>query len=126
MTLAQGIRTLGFRKWYERELLRGHAHLIAVLGAVVAMMMAMEAASRFATPSERLFDWGVAILCGAGALWALRRYLFLLMKAEHIANQANCPDCGTYGRLELVKSNAVGDDVQVRCRHCQNHWHMHG
>ena len=32
--LAEGIRRFGFRKWYERELLSSHAHmLLAVLGA---------------------------------------------------------------------------------------------
>lgn len=125
MKLAQGIRTVGFRKWYERQLLRSHAHLAAVLLGVVAMMVALEAATRFATQAERLLDWAVAAACGAASLWALRRYLFLLMKAEATADQANCPECGAYGRLELVSSNAEGDSVQVRCRQCQHTWHIH-
>jgi hypothetical protein len=125
MKLAQGIRTVGFRKWYERQLLRSHAHLAAVLLGVVAMMMALEAATRYATQAERLFDWAVAAACGAGSLWALRRYLFLLMKAEATADQANCPECGAYGRLDLVASNAEGDSVQVRCRQCQHAWRIH-
>jgi hypothetical protein len=125
MTLAQGIRTVGFRKWYERQLLRGHAHLLLVLTGVFAMMMALEAANRFASQAERLLDWAAAVAFGAGTLWALRRYLFLLMKAEDAASQANCPSCGTYGRLELLASNAEGDEVQVRCRQCQHSWDMH-
>ena len=28
MKLADGIRKHGFRKWYERELLQSHAHLV--------------------------------------------------------------------------------------------------
>ena len=124
MTLAEGIRTIGFRKWYERRLLRSHAHLALVLLAVLGLMMAMEAATRFATPQERLFDWAVAAACGVFALWALRRYLFLLTQAEALANQANCPACGTYGRLDLLQSNAAGDEVAVRCRQCSHAWRI--
>ena len=124
MTLAQGIRTIGFRKWYERRLLTGHAHLVLVLGAVLGLMLALEAANRFATPAERVFDWLVALACAAGGLWALRRYLYLLTYAEGVANQANCPVCGAYGRLELVQSNPAGDEVSVRCKGCGHIWHI--
>lgn len=124
MTLAQGIRTIGFRKWYERRLLTGHAHLALVLLGVMGMMLALEAAQRFATPLERGFDWLVAAACAGGALWALRRYLFLLTEAEALANQANCPQCSAYARLDLLNSNAQGDAVTVRCRQCGHAWHM--
>ena len=123
-SLAQGIRTIGFRKWYERRLLTGHAHLALVLLLVIGTMMALEAGSRFATPQERLIDWAVALACAMGALWALRRYLYLLTQAEELANQANCPKCGAYGRLELVQSDARGDHVTVQCRQCGHRWPM--
>jgi predicted Zn finger-like uncharacterized protein len=126
MTLAEGIRTIGFRKWYERRLLRGHAHLVLVLIGTLGAMASLEAAMRFATPLERVFDWAVVAACVAGSLWALRRYLFLLTHAESVAHQANCPQCEAYGRLALVKSNADGDEVQVRCQHCGHHWHISG
>ncbi|MCE2659082.1 MAG: hypothetical protein LW854_12705 [Rubrivivax sp.] len=122
MTLAQGIRTVGFRKWYERRLLRGHAHLVLVLLGTLGAMAALEAATRFATPAERILDWGVVIACAGFSLWALRRYLFLLTHAEGVAHQANCPHCQAYGRLELVQANAAGDEVGVRCKQCGHHW----
>ncbi len=124
MTLAQGIRTIGFRKWYERRLLTGHAHLALVLMAVLGLMMALEAATRYATAPERLFDWAVALTCALGGLWALRRYLYLLAHAEAVANQADCPQCKTYGRLDLIQANADGNQVHVRCRHCAHEWHI--
>jgi predicted Zn finger-like uncharacterized protein len=126
MRLAQGIRTIGFRKWYERSLLIGHAHLAAVVMAVLGVMMALEAGTRYANASERIFDWLVALACAAAGLWALRRYLYLLTYAESVANQADCPQCRTYGRLELVQSDAQGNDVIVRCRHCQHLWRIEG
>lgn len=126
MTLAQGIRTIGFRKWYERRLLTGHAHLAAVLLAVLGLMMALEAATRYATTAERLFDWAVAAGCTILGLWALRRYLYLLTHAECVANQAECAQCRTYGRLDLLQSDAQGKDVVVRCRQCGHTWPIEG
>jgi predicted Zn finger-like uncharacterized protein len=124
MSLAQGIRRVGFRKWYERRLLTGHAHLALVIAGTLGAMAALEAAIRFATPQERILDWGVALLCVGFSVWALRRYLYLLTQAEAVANQANCAACQTYGRLEVVQADATGDEVQVRCKHCGHHWHM--
>lgn len=126
MTLAEGIRRHGFRKWYERELLIGHSHLALVLLCAVGLMMALEAAFRFRSPADQLID-GLAVLCCAGAgLWALRRYLYLLMRAESLAHQADCPACKAYGRLELVESQADGDTVNVRCRRCAHEWWIEG
>lgn len=126
MTLAQGIRTVGFRKWYERRLLKGHAHLALVLIGTLTAMAALEAAMRFATPTERILDWAVVIASIGFSLWALRRYLFLLTHAESVANQANCPQCEAYGRLELVQANAEGDEVRVCCKGCGKHWDIYG
>jgi len=64
------------------------------------------------------------LLCIGVGLWALRRYLFLLLHAEAVANQANCAGCKTYGRIELLQSDAAGDNVQVRCRKCSHVWRI--
>jgi predicted Zn finger-like uncharacterized protein len=126
MTLAEGIRRRGFRKWYERELLVGHSHLALLLFCALGLMMALEAAFRFRTLADQLID-GVAVLACAGAgVWSLRRYLFLLMRAESLANQADCPACGAYGRLDLVDPAAAGDSVTVRCKHCGHVWRIEG
>jgi len=122
MKLAEGIRKHGFRKWYERELLTGHAHLVLLLFCVLGLMMALEAATQFKTRIDRFIDVVAVIVCvGAGA-WALRRYLYCLLHAEAVANQADCPACKTYGRLDLLQSDATGDNVVVRCRHCAHEW----
>ena len=43
--LSDAIQRLGFRKWYERELLSSHAHLVLALLSVVAMLASLEAFS---------------------------------------------------------------------------------
>src|SRR3712207_1388011 len=87
--LADGVRKVGFRKWYERELLSSHAHMILAFVSVIALIGNMEA-FREASVGEKLMDVLFVVVCAAVGLWALRRYLFLLMRAEEVANQANC------------------------------------
>ncbi|MCY7316579.1 MAG: zinc-ribbon domain-containing protein [Rubrivivax sp.] len=124
MSLAEGIRKHGFKKWYERELLQSHAHMVLAFLAVVGLFAAFEAASQFKGLADQAFNLGAGLLCAAIGLWGLRRYLRLLSKAEAAAHQADCPHCGTYGRLELVRADASGDEVEVRCRKCGHGWHM--
>ena len=115
LRLAEGIRRVGFRKWYERELLSSHAHMLLAFLCVIALMASMEA-FRDGSPGEKLLDVMLCIISGTTGLWALRRYLFLLMHAEEVANQANCcllytsdaaDDllCVDFGGRRLIKKN---------------------
>ena len=132
MQLANGIRRHGFKKWYERELLRGHAHLVVLIFCCLGLMMALEGATRFRSTADQLFDLMAVVVCTGAGLWALRRYLTLLLRAESIAHQADCPHCKAYGRLELAASPSLASAAQtsatqaqqvaVRCRACGHEW----
>ena len=111
---------LGFRKWYERELLSGHAHLVLCILSVVALMASME--SFRDGPSVRLENVLFIVVSGAIGLWALRRYLFLTLRAEEIANQAACAACGEYGRFGIVGQNPSRNETEVCCRKCGHKW----
>ena len=119
--LAQGVTRVGFRKWYERELLSSHAHLVLVLLGLFAMLAALEAFTE-ALPGEKLVDVALAVVSGVITLWALRRYLYLLMRAEYLAQQASCPLCKDYGRFQLVTEDRPARQTQVRCRKCAHDW----
>ena len=82
--------------------------------------MALEAATRFHSWADQAIDFSAIVVCAAGGLWALRRYLFLLMRAEAIAQQAECPHCQAYGRLDCEAERE--DEVRVRCRRCGHRW----
>ncbi len=121
--LADGIRRLGFRKWYERELLSSHAHMTLAILAAVAMLASFEA-FQGGSLSDKLMDVVFVVVSGAIALWSLRRYLFLLMHAEEVANQANCANCKAYGQLRL-QDDAVRQRpglVLVCCKRCGFRW----
>lgn len=124
MKLAEGIRRHGFRKWYERELLTGHAHLGLVLMCVLGLTMALEAATRTQSLPDRALDLLAVLMCAGAGLWALRRYLYLLTHADAVANQADCAACKTYGRLDLLRADASGEEVLVRCRQCGHEWRI--
>lgn len=122
--LAEGIRKLGFRRWYERRLLTSHAHLVLVFLCLIGILVAMEAASRFRSWGDQFVDGASLLLCIGVGLWALRRYLALLLQAETAAKQAECTGCRTYGRLELLQSDVSGDNVVVQCRKCGHSWRI--
>jgi Zn ribbon nucleic-acid-binding protein len=124
--LAAGIRKHGFRKWYERELTRSHAHMALTFICMIGVLAAFESASKNRGWADQAIDVVAVIVCGAGGLWALRRYLSLLLHAEHVAHQANCPACGTYARFQLVRADAEHDRVQVCCRQCGHEWTIQG
>jgi hypothetical protein len=119
--LAEGVRKVGFRKWYERELLSSHAHMVLCLLATVGMIASFEA-FRDASIGEKLADVAFVIVCAVIGLWALRRYLYLLMNAENVANQANCPQCGTYGLFTALSEDRHTGLTHVCCKSCKREW----
>ena len=120
-SLASGVRRVGFRKWYERELLSSHAHLLLCFLATIGLIGSFEA-MRGASAADKLMDALFILICATIGLWALRRYLYLLMHAEEMANQANCPQCATYGRLTLVQEDRRTGDALVCCKKCKHTW----
>ena len=119
--LADGVRRVGFRKWYERELLSSHAHMVLCVLATIGLLGSFEAI-RDAGAGDRFLNVLFILACAAIGVWALRRYLFLLSRAEEAANQASCRDCGEYGRFQIVGENRVAGGTEVRCRRCAHHW----
>lgn len=122
MSLATGIRKHGFRKWYERELLHSHAHMLLTFICLIGVLAALEGSSLHRSISDQMLNLGTAALCTGVGIWALRRYMYLLMHAEAVANQADCPGCGTYARFTLVHSDPAGERVAVCCRACAHQW----
>jgi len=126
-SLADGIQRVGFRKWYERELLSSHAHMALALIAAVALMASFEA-FHGASPGEKILNTGFVLVCAAITLWAMRRYLYLLMHAEELANQANCGQCQAYGLLKLQEGPDRRQQSQrlvpVCCKRCGFKWEL--
>ena len=114
--------------------MRCHLQLLLLVLCLVALLGALEA---FGQARQNGGSWGLMALCfalaGVLGVVALRRYLFLLMRAEHIANQAQCPGCATYGRWRVEPEAAPADPsaqqdsvrLQACCKACQARWLIH-
>ena len=122
MGLSEGIRKHGFRKWYERELLQSHGHMVLLLLCAISLLGAFEVFERKASTGHQLSIAVSVVLSVLIGLWALRRYLRLLMQAEAVARQAECAVCGVYGRLVALSGGDDLDCVNVRCRRCGHLW----
>jgi hypothetical protein len=121
--LYDGIQKVGFRKWYERELLSSHAHMVLAFLCIIGLMASFEAFSG-ASVGDKIFDALAILACGGIGIWALRRYLYLLMNAEVIANQANCPNCQAYGLFTALSEEKQSGHTQVRCKKCAHEWQI--
>ena len=128
MAIPTDIRKRGFSKWYERELLRSHSHLVLLLLCALAALGAVEA---FSQPGSNRLLMVASLLVATGVgVWAVRRYLFHLTRAEYVANQATCPACQAYARWKVEAADA--DDsrsghppaMEVCCRKCGHRWHI--
>lgn len=129
------IRTHGFRRWYERQLVECHAWLLTWFLGLIVLVSGLEVAGS-GTGSRAT---GVALLLGglAVTLFSWKRYRLLLDVAEHLGQQAVCPACQAYGKFEVVSSGPIplpdgGDPVledhgggvwlQAKCRRCGDQW----
>ncbi|HEX6361975.1 MAG TPA: hypothetical protein VFZ93_03405 [Albitalea sp.] len=124
MKSVQAIRRLGFRKWYERELLQSHLHLVLLLLATLGMVGAAEALTQRAEAGTQLVMLACAAVSAVIGVWALRRYLFLLNHAEFVADQAVCAQCESYGKWDVTGEEPEQARMGVCCRKCGNRWEI--
>lgn len=115
---ARAIASVGFRKWYERQLIESHAWLVTCLLCGIAMAASIEMLN--------LHDVGgtivtVAFVFTAGliVMFAFRRYRLLMEQAEHLARHSTCTGCQAYARFRPIDQNPR---MKVECRKCGHQW----
>jgi len=115
---ARAIDRMGFRRWYERQLIEGHVWLVTALLCAFTVAACLE--------MVEFRELGVVILTG-GAIFAagliswhgVRRYMILMGLAEHVASQTTCPQCRTYARFKVLDTSSR---MRVCCRKCGQEW----
>lgn len=122
MKSVQKIRRLGFRKWYERELLQSHMHLVLLLLCSLGMLGSAEAFSARPALSSQLTMLLCAVVSAVIGYWALRRYLYLLKHAEFVADQAVCAQCDAYAKWDVTDEEPDEHRFGVCCRKCGHRW----
>lgn len=134
MELSEGIRRIGFRRWYERQLIESHLYLVSCLLCLLLVLACLEGLS-LRLPAWEILMRLVAIMAGGPVcVWALHRYLGMLSFAVRAAEHSVCGKCGVYSAIELSGPRARGSVVEsneneppavgVRCRKCGNEWEI--
>jgi hypothetical protein len=133
--IATDIRRLGFRRWYERQLIESHVYLVTAFLALILLLAGYESLD-FLRGTPMFY---VAVIMGAGAAGMLmlvtwRRFNVLLARAELFAEGAECPSCKAWGKFEVVSTDSASDDdppeagrpswMRVRCRKCGTDWRL--
>jgi hypothetical protein len=135
MDIVEGIRKLGFRRWYERRLIEAHAFLVTGFLALILAVAFLELRGATSTGGERMTYLLGAVAALAGGIVAWLRYHRMLTLIEWAGEKATCPACGEYGRLRLLAASPhapTGDRdsdlaaeiplMRVACRACGNEW----
>ncbi|MCM2289625.1 MAG: hypothetical protein NDI67_11410 [Sulfuritalea sp.] len=129
------IRTHGFRRWYERQLIECHAWLVSWFLGVIVLVSGIEVAGT----GQGSRGSGALLLLGglAVTLYSWKRYHLLLEIAERLGEQAVCPGCKTYAKFKIQSSGPAplpdgGDPVlenhgggiwlRAQCRQCGDEW----
>jgi hypothetical protein len=137
MDIVEGIRKLGFRRWYERRLIEAHAYLVTGFLALILAVAFLELRGETPTGGERMAYLLGAVASLAGGIVAWLRYHRMLALVEWAGEQATCPACGEYGRIRLLAASPhapAGDPdselageiplLRVSCRACNNEWEI--
>lgn len=125
--LAEGIRRVGFKRWYERQLIESHVYFVTAFLSLIVVVAGLESYSATALASTRLLMLtlvaGGIVLCA----WSFRRYQSMLARAVRAAERSTCGQCATYGVLEVVRRTMEREAhscLTVRCRKCGHEWQM--
>jgi hypothetical protein len=135
VTPADGIRKLGFRRWYERQLIESHVYLVTCILSTIVVAVCLEQIEWRALGQE--FSLLAYIIGGLVLTFAsLRRYNFLLLRAERFGTQSTCHNCRTYGVVAVLDAGEVDSNrerdapsmdnswIRVRCKKCGYEWRM--
>lgn len=128
-TPAQGIARLGFRVWYERQLIEGHIYFVTGFMSAVLIMALLEDLNLRRPGPVSLLSLAVIIVATLLGGGAMRRYMRLLFRAEALAEQCVCAGCSSYGVIRVLDAGVVDADdhpqwIRVACKKCGHQWRL--
>ena len=128
-TPAQGIARLGFRIWYERQLIESHVWFVTAFLCAVLIMVLMEELNLRGPEPLSLTSLVVIVATTLIGVVAIRRYMHMLNRAESLAEQCVCPGCASYGVIRVLEAGRVDDDeqpqwIRVSCKKCNREWRL--
>lgn len=136
MDIVDRIRKLGYRKWHERELLKGHGYLAICFLGFVMVMASLEVYFRRESLLWLVMALALGLIGGGVSLTGWAYYRRIMVVTGHVSDHAVCSRCEASGRFDVLDAgaglqqrdagNATPDTreqwLKVRCRKCGNEW----
>jgi hypothetical protein len=138
MDPTSSIRKLGFRRWYERQLIDSHLALVTCILSGIAVAICLDSVN-FKEFGWRPFSMLLLVFAALVLAWiSFRRYITVLQRAELYGQRSTCENCHAYGRFEILATgmDKVPGDVanavapldaawlRVKCRMCGTAWRI--
>ena len=129
------IRRLGFRPWFERQLIESHVYLVTAFLCLTLVLAAFEELSSRARGLEQLGMLALILAGGAIGILSWERYRVILLRALQLSERSVCEKCRAYARFSVLDS-ARGDIedgeraregaawLRVKCKSCGHEWTM--
>lgn len=136
MSTADVISKLGFRRWYERQLIEGHVYLVTCFLCMILVAASLEELNFRESPLRVALMMGFSLGGGWLGIFSWGRYRSIMVRAERLGDQSTCASCGVYGSIQVKAAGPVSPldyarepgqaDVwmQVQCRKCGHRWTM--
>lgn len=136
MTIAERIQKLGFKRWYERTLIEGHAYLVTSFLGVILTFAGLELVGERGSAGGVTLGLVIGLAGVALVVFGTHRYFRILILAESLGGRATCPKCRTYAIFNVVASGPPTADkpedadaaasvwLKVQCRKCGNEWRI--
>ena len=124
---------LKFRRWYERQLVIGHAWMVTGFLCLILLTIGIEMLADNTTtaapvgivkdPLDRIIGFVLIVVGAAVCMVSWLRYQRLIAFAEKVAGQAQCPECLKIGCTPADASAPLtGQEMIAKCRFCQHRW----
>ena len=115
---ARSIAKLGFKRWYERQLLESHAWLVSCILCALVVCAVLELVGLRISSAGGLVTLFFIYLAGVLGWHSLKRYRAIMGEAERLSEQSTCKSCRTYAAFDLIAEHPLS----ARCRKCGNEW----
>lgn len=139
MDHADRIRKIGFKRWYERQLIHAHMYLVTAFLSLILALSCVEAFSDGGPALQRIGMLATGLISVLVSLLAVDRFWRALSRTVHLGERAGCPACAAYGRFNILAAGAPrrragilgaptdvaaleGTWLRVQCRNCAHTW----
>jgi hypothetical protein len=119
MEPARAIGKLGFKRWYERQLIEGHAWLITCVLCGLAIAASLEEMSFRESAFKAVLILGFVFAAALLCWYALQRYRVIMDEAERMGELSICGSCRAYAAFKVIGEYPK---MNVRCKKCSHEW----